>query len=64
MEGESVLSIADIYAWLEEEIELVNAVVGIVFHHLNGTRRDRESFEICGWCKARCSGDTSAQPAS
>ena len=47
-EGESILSIPDIYAWLEEEIELVNALVGVVFHHLNGTLADRESFEICG----------------
>jgi hypothetical protein len=52
-EGENTLSIPDIYAWLEEEIELVNGLTGVVFHHLNGTLADRESFEPCGMSQGK-----------
>jgi hypothetical protein len=52
-EGENILSIPDIYAWLESEIELVNALTGVVFHHLNGTLANRESFESCGMAQGK-----------
>jgi len=52
-EADQPLSIEDIYGWLQTTADQVNALTGLVFHHLNQTLIDRESYETCGMVQGR-----------
>ena len=52
-EADKPLSIEDIYGWLQTTVDQVNGLTGQVFHHLNQTLVDRESYETCGMVGGR-----------
>lgn len=52
-EGDRTLSIDDIFGWLQTTSGQVNALTGLVFHHLNQTLVDREIQETCGLVQGR-----------
>jgi hypothetical protein len=47
------LEIEDVFSWLETMTGHVNAFLGIVFHHLNGTLKDTPIMEPCGMVESR-----------
>jgi hypothetical protein len=51
--GGKPLKIADVFGWLETTAGLVNAFLGPVFHHLNGTSHDTPIMEPCGMVAGR-----------
>jgi hypothetical protein len=51
--GGKPLEIADVFGWLETMAGHVNAFLGIVFQHLNGTLKDTPVMEPCGMVEGR-----------
>ena len=52
-ENEKPFSIEDIYGWLHATLAQINGFVGLIFHHLNQTLRDREIFQTCGMSRGK-----------
>ncbi len=51
--GGKPLELPDIYGWLDEMAGHINAFLGAVFHHLNGTLADTPVPQPCGMVEGR-----------